>query len=135
MQAKHRVGSTIFGLAVGLLVAWFSYQWITDESKRVERTEQERVVQHAREILVDRLGLTGSEFVDPLAPKRPVGKVYIYPLADGWEISGFYRRNEADSWHPYLMELAATLELRSLRIKDPLLSQRAVDDPLLEVAN
>jgi hypothetical protein len=47
-----------------------------------------------------------------------VGKVYIYPTSDGWEISGFYRRDEADGWHPWLMNLDAQLSLESLAVRD-----------------
>lgn len=108
----------MFGLGIGLLVAYFSYQWVSDPHKREQRAEQERVVLASRRVLQDTLQLSALEIVDPLAPQRKVGKVYIYPLPDGWEVSGYYRRNDDDRWHPYLMGLDNGLVLRSLKIQD-----------------
>ena len=55
---------------------------------------------------------------DPLAPNRVAGKVYIYPIDNGWEVSGHYRRNLADRWHPFLMTLGANQQLVSLEVRD-----------------
>jgi hypothetical protein len=73
--------------------------------------------------------------VDALAPQRKVGKVYIYPLENGWELSGYYRRDDDDHWHPYLLALGSDLSLLSLRIQDadPGLGQIAAANPLVEV--
>ena len=75
------------------------------------------------------------EIVDPLAPDRKVGKVYVYPATAGWEISGYYRRGENDLWHPYLLRLDRGLALSHLKIsdQDPALIERASNDALLEV--
>ena len=139
MNAKHRITSTLFGLVVGLVVAWFSYSWITDEGKGVQRAEEEQVVHRARDILRRRLTLDDPEFVDPLSPKRSVGKVYIYPTPMGWEVSGYYRRNnrrnQDDTWHPFLMSLDPSLELRLLKVQDAALVEDAVADPQLQVVN
>ena len=64
--------------------------------------------------------LPGGELqlVDPLAPDRKVGKTYIWPVDDGWEVSGFYRRSAQDPWHPFLMSLDASSALTSLAVKD-----------------
>jgi len=64
-----------------------------------------------------------------------VGKVYIYPATDGWEISGYYRRGATDLWHPFLMQLDETLALVHLKIsdQDAVLVERGSKDPLLEV--
>ena len=73
--------------------------------------------------------------MDPLAPRRRVGKVYIYPLPDGWEVSGYYRRNERDLWHPYLVALDADLQLLTLKLseQDPDIVERAEHDDRVEV--
>ncbi len=132
---NHRVGSIVFGLAIGLLVAVLSYQWLTDPTNRVARNKEVSVVELSRGILNDTLGIHDLQIVDALAPQRKVGKVYVYPLENGWDISGYYRRDDDDRWHPFLMALDSELSLRSLRVQDSndFLAQRAATDPLLEV--
>ena len=56
--------------------------------------------------------------VDAVSPASQVGKVYIYPTDEGWELSGHYRRDENDRWHPYLMALNGEAELVSLAVQD-----------------
>ena len=132
---NHRAGSIVFGLAIGLLVAVLSYQWLTDPSNRVARNKEVSVVELSRGILNDTLGIQDLQIVDALAPQRKVGKVYVYPLENGWDISGYYRRDDDDRWHPFLMTLDSELSLRSLKVQDSdkSLAQRAATDPLLEV--
>jgi len=132
---NHRAGSVVFGLAIGLLVAVLSYQWLTDPSNRVARNKEVSVVELSRGILNDALGIHDLQIVDALAPQRKVGKVYVYPLENGWDISGYYRRDDDDRWHPFLMTLDSELSLRSLKVQDSdkSLAQRAATDPLLEV--
>lgn len=94
------------------------------------------MVEAARGILRGYLGDDASlELVDPLAPNRAIGKAYVYPAGAGFEVSGYYRRNAADRWHPFLMRLSAgsTLVELSVRDDDPALRRRAVADPRLEV--
>ena len=132
---NHRVGSVVFGLAVGLAIAVLSYQWVTDPDKRAAHEEQEKVVALSREILKRTIAIQDLELVDPLAPQRKVGKVYIYPLENGWELSGYYRRDGDDRWHPYLLALSADLSLLSLKVQDsdPGLAQIAAANPLVDV--
>jgi len=132
---NHKMGSLVFGAAVGVLVAIWAYQWVSDPVKRERRIEQETVVEISRIVLRDKLAIGDIELVDPLAPRRKVGKVYVYPLASGWEISGYYRRSDQDLWHPYLMALSQELSLESLKISDSDagLAQLAAMDPNFEV--
>jgi len=109
MRMNHKVGQWVFALTVGLLVAFGAYRWITDPEPRAERALQERVVLAARHGVRTTLGLPRPEFVDPLASNRKVGKVYVYRANDGWEVSGYYRRDEGDQWHKYLITLNSTL--------------------------
>ena len=120
----HRKGQWIFGLTVGLVVALAAYRWITDPAPREERLRQEQAVQAARTHLDESLGLVSPELVDPLAPQRKVGKVYVYRAGEGWEVSGYYRRGEEDEWHPYLMSLDAALEMTHLVVRDGHLPRR-----------
>jgi hypothetical protein len=122
-------------MGVGLIVAFLSYRWLVDPQPREERQLQERVVLESRGLLHEIIAAGPLVIVDPLAPDRKVGKVYIYPAAVGWEISGYYRRNETDLWHPYLVQLDKDLVLTHLKIsdQDPALIERGKNDPLLEV--
>ena len=132
---RHRISSIVFGLVVGLAVAIGSYHWITDPIKRAERERQESIVLQGREHVLTLLDLDGLEFVDPLSPQRKVGKVYIYPAGSGWEVSGFYRRNENDRWHAFLLALDGNGGAELLRVRDtsPGIAGRAADEARLEV--
>jgi len=133
---NHRAGSVVFGLAIGLLVAVLSYQWLTDPSHRVERNKEVSVVELSRGILKYTLGIHDLQIVDALAPQRKVGKVYVYPLDSGWDISGYYRRDENDRWHPFLMTLDAELVVEHLKVRDNHqdMIKRAADDPKFEAS-
>ena len=115
---NHRVGQSVFALVVGLAVAVIAYQWITNPAPRQERQNEERAVQASRELLVSVVGAESLEIVDPLAPNRKVGKVYVYAEEPGWAVSGYYRRDEVDRWHPYLLNMTADLELHAFKAED-----------------
>jgi hypothetical protein len=134
---RTRPGSIVFGIAVGLVVAITSYRWITAPDLRIDRDREVAVVHAARDALGSQLGVPVLETVDPLAPRRSVGKAYIYPADSGWEVSGYYRRGKGDRWHPFLMRLDAALGLIHLKVHDddPDLARRAANDPRLEVLN
>ncbi len=118
-----------------MAVALLSYRWITDPTPRMERERQEQVVIESRRLLADVLAIKDLELVDPLTPNRNVGKVYIYPLATGWEVSGYYRRSEDDRWHPFLMSLSQSLTLQTIKVRDSdaAVVERAEDNPKLAV--
>lgn len=134
MTINHRVGSYVFGIAVGLAIAVVAYQWVTDPEPGLERERQEQVVIASRAVLAATLKLRNPEIVDPLATNRRVGKVYVYRTDNGWEVSGYYRRDDKDRWHPYLMTLNNTLLMRSIKVRDKTASvgQLATDDPRIE---
>ena len=93
------------------------------------------VVESSRDLLTAVVAAGVIEIVDPLNPNRKVGKVYIYPEGDDWAISGYYRRDEGDRWHAYLMMLSSDHSLTSLKLQDksPYLLERAESDPRLEI--
>lgn len=136
MTFNHRFGSIVFGCIVGVAAAAWSYHWISDPQRLEARAAEERAVLSARELLRERLGIGDLQIVDPLATDRKVGKVYIYPSGDGWDVSGFYRRNDADHWHAYLLSMTSALSLRRLKIDDddPALALLAESDPAVDVA-
>ncbi|MDH3441978.1 MAG: hypothetical protein OEM63_14560, partial [Gammaproteobacteria bacterium] len=128
---NHRIGRLLFALLVGLAVAVFSYQWITDPDPRGERAREEQVVKISRSLLAKIIESDSLEIVDPLAPNRKVGKVYVFAEAPGWAVSGYYRRGELDRWHPYLMRLTESLDLHRLKVQDEALAERAAADSTL----
>jgi hypothetical protein len=133
IDMNHRIGRIVFSIGIGLIVAIFSYRWIMNPAPRAERVLQESVVATSRELLVEKLELGDIEIVDAIAPNRKIGKVYVYRADQGWELSGYYRRNENDLWHPYLMVLDDSAALIHLKVSDGALLDRASDDAALEV--
>ena len=117
-------------MGVGVLVAVLSYFWITDPTPRMERVLQDAAVSSARAHLKYHVD-PYLEFVDPGSPDRTVGKSYVFRAGDGWEVSGYYRRDENDSWHPFLMTLDAENAMTHLRVEDPALAGNS--DPSIEV--
>lgn len=119
-------------------MAFSAYRWISDTDRPARRAAEEAVVLEGRRILRSLLDDTGDmEISDALGRVRAAGKVYVFPVTDGWELSGHYRRNGENPWHPYLMKLDKNAALRSLAIEDddPLLAQRAAADPRLSVSS
>jgi hypothetical protein len=47
-----------------------------------------------------------------------VGKVYVYAEEPGWAMSGFYRGDENDRWHPYLLNMTADPKLHAFKAED-----------------
>ena len=130
---NHRVGRLIFGFGVGFLLAFLAFRWASDPAPRLERQLQESVVASSRFLLQQTLDIGELEIVDPVMPDRKVGKTYVYRADDGWEVSGFYRRDEADLWHPYLVTLDDKQQLRRLKVSDTALLQHQGENPLLEI--
>ena len=121
---NHRLGRLVFAAVVGLLVAWFAFGWITDPVPREQRQAEEKAVLAARDVLRREVGVGNLEIVDPLAPNRKVGKVYVYAEPPGWAVSGYYSRGEGDRWHPFLLQLDAGLALRSFKADDDALGTK-----------
>ena len=132
---NHRIGQFVFATLIGLVVAVSAYRWITDPGGREERAVQVKVVEASRVRLRRTLGIESLEIVDTLAPNRVAGKGYVYPEGDGWSVSGYYRRNVDDRWHPFLMSLRSDLTLVSLKVqdKDPGLIALADSEPKFAV--
>lgn len=130
---NHRIARLVFALAVGLALAVYSYQWISSPKPRAERAKEEQVVMTSRSLLRALLSADSLQLVDPLSPNRTVGKAYVYAEGPGWAVSGFYRRDDDDSWHPYLMTLTEELDLVRLKAKDATLASEAAGDARLEI--
>lgn len=116
---NHRIVRPLIALTGGLILSLYAFERVTDPEPGLQRAREEAVVLSARDILKSYVAPVGTlEIVDPVSPNRKVGKDYIYPDGDGWEVSGHYRRNEDDPWHPYLMSLNSEAELMSLAVRD-----------------
>jgi len=118
---KHKLGGLLFALGVGALVMWVSLQWIAGNTERRERRAvEEAIVLQARSALGDVLGEAERlQIVDPLNPNRVAGKVFIYPIDEGWQVSGHYRYEAGTRWYPWLMNLSAEGALESLSAGSP----------------
>jgi len=115
LPLRHRIGGLAFALAVGVVLAWLAYQLAVTPLPREERVQQEAMVLEARRAIVAHLGdAEPLEIVDPLQPNRVAGKVFIYPVADGWQVSGFYRSGGRGAWQPWLVTLDADGEIMSI---------------------
>ena len=130
---NQRIGRSLFAFSVGLVVAFLAFKWITNPAPRIERQQEEAAVLSARLGLEQALSLENLEIVDPLAPDRKVGKAYVYRAADGWEVSGYYRRADSDRWHPFLISLDETHVVLRLKVRDGAFAEQAQSDPRLEV--
>jgi hypothetical protein len=116
---NHRIIRPLVASTVGLILAWYAYQRVSDREPGLQRAREEAVVMSARGILRSYVVPGGSlDIVDPLSPNRKVGKDYIYPDGEDWQVSGHYRRNEDDPWHPFLMSLDSEAALKSLAVSD-----------------
>lgn len=137
MAVNHRIMSLVFAFGIGIFVSFCSYQWITDPERAAQRTLEEGVVRTSRTIL-EAWVADGStiEISDPLNRVREAGKVYIYPTAGGWELSGQYRKTGERDWHAYLMTLDNEVRLESLAVEDddPALAQKAANDPRFSIS-
>lgn len=134
-MSLHRIISLVFAFSVGIMLALFTFDWIANPEPAMQRAREEAVVLSTREILRSYIAVD-IEIVDPLATNRAVGKAYVYPADDGWEVSGHYRRGENDRWHPFLMMLDenATLAMLSVRDSDTSLAASARNDPRLSIS-
>ncbi len=116
---SHKVVRPLVAVTVGLVLALYSYQRITDPEPGLQRATEEAIVMVARDILQSYVSPGNLiEIVDAVSPASKVGKSYVYPTDDGWELSGHYRRDESDRWHPYLMVLNGDAGLKSLAVQD-----------------
>ena len=136
LSLAHKVVRFTLALCIGLGLAFYAYHRVTDPQPAMQRAREEAAVLAAREILKSYLAPAGEpEIVDPVSPSRKVGKSFVYPADAGWEISGHYRRNQSDRWHPFLMSIDHDHQLLTLSVRDTTgnFSPAALQDPRLDV--
>lgn len=134
---NHKVIRIVIALVIGMGIALYSYDRITDPLPRQQRAQEEAVVVVAGDILKNIVAPDSElQIVDPLRPDRNIGKVYVYPTDSGWDVSGHYRRNEQEPWHPWLMSVDSSMQLQKLLVRDsnPEFAVQAAQDPRIEIA-
>lgn len=115
----HRVARLTLAFGLGLALSLYALHRVTDPEPAMQRAKEEAAVLAARTILLSYIEPTSElRIVDPVSPDRKIGKSYVYPTDSGWEISGHYRRNDNDRWHPFLMALNPDRTLDKLSVKD-----------------
>ncbi len=116
---NHKLLRPVLALAIGLVLALYAYQRVSDPEPALQRAREEAVVMSARDILQSYVSPGNDiEIVDPVSPNRKIGKVYVFAAEQGWEVSGHYRRDPNDRWHRYLMALNGDAALESLAVQD-----------------
>jgi hypothetical protein len=134
----HRIFRLFVAFAIGIAVALYAYDRVSDPEPARQRAQEEAAVLASRAILADYLAVdSGLQIVDPLAPDRVAGKVYVYPTAEGFDVSGHYRRSDTERWQPFLMRLDHDAGLLNLSVADDdeQLRQRSASDPKLRVVD
>ena len=102
----QKIGGIVFALVVGLAMAWWAYQSNPTPEQRAQRVIEESMVLRASEAIRSLLGGGADlQIVDPLNPNRVAGKVFVYPVDAGYEVSGYYRREAGTFWQPWLVRL------------------------------
>ena len=132
----HKIFRLVFAFSVGIALAIYMFQKVSDPEPAQARAREEVVVLAARQFLKESIPAEVEiQVVDPLATNRVAGKVYIYPSGDGWQVSGHYRRSNVDRWHPFLMTLDENIRMTSLAVRDsdPALGAAAENNPRLSV--
>ena len=115
----HRIARFTIAVGFGLALSLYAYQRVTDPEPAMQRATEEAVVLAARDILRHYIRPAPElRIVDPVSPDRKIGKSYIYPTDSGWEVSGHYRRDDTDHWHPFLMALDSNASLAKLSVRD-----------------
>ena len=66
---------------------------------------------------------------------KDVGKTYISPKGEEWQVSGYYRRNASDEWHPWLMSLDKDKSLTGLSMQDSsnLFSKEVLENSMITI--
>jgi len=136
MTVRHRILRLIVAFLFGIVAAYGSFQWITDNDRSARRLQEEAIVVASRDILRAYIG-EDIETSDALERVRAAGKVYLFPTETGWELSGHYRRDGEQEWHAYLMALDGNVRLVRLSVQDgdPELAELAVTDPKLSTSD
>ena len=133
---KYTINQIIFATITGLALSWLVYQSTVQPPYEAQRQIEEGIVKKANEILIKSLMLPSNlEIIDPVNVDKDVGKTYISPKGEEWQVSGYYRRNASDEWHPWLMNLDKDKSLTGLSIQDSsnLFSKEVLENSMITI--
>ena len=133
---EYTVKQVIFALITGFGLSWLVYQSSVQLPYEVQRQTEEEIINKANVLLIKSLNLPlGLEVIDPIKPDKDVGKTYISPNEREWQVSGYYRRNELDEWHPWLINLDENHKLIRLSVQDDihLFSEEILENSLITI--
>ena len=118
VKTQHTINQKVFAVIIGFAVSYYAYKWAVDPAPRLQRQTEEKIVSYARKSFFQLLELTEqTKVIDPLNPDRKVGKTYLASSENGWQVSGFFRRDDLEHWYPWLMNLDNDLNIVELRIQ------------------
>ena len=136
MMKEYTVKQVIFALITGFGLSWLVYQSSVQPPYETQRQTEEVIINKANVLLIKSLNLPlGLEVIDPIKPDKDVGKTYISPNGREWQVSGYYRRNELDEWHPWLINLDENHKLIRLSVQDDihLFSEEILENSLITI--
>ena len=131
---KHKFLKIIIFLILFIAALTYTYRNVYEPISVNQRGDEIQIIHITRSIIKSYIDISPDiEIIDPLNPNRKIGKSYIFPSDNGWEISGYYKKTDYDNWHPWLISLNSVNELVSITVKDDNLriNKKSIEDPFL----
>jgi hypothetical protein len=131
---KHKFLRIIIFSILFIAVLTYTYRNVYEPISANQRDDEIQIIHITRSIIKNYIDISPDiEIIDPLNPNRKIGKSYIFPSDNGWEISGYYKKTDYDNWHPWLISLNSVNELVSIAVKDdnPRINKKSIEDPFL----
>ena len=131
---KHKFLKIIIFLILFIAALIYTYKNVYEPISVNQRGDEIQIIHITRSIIKSYIDISPDiEIIDPLNPNRKIGKSYIFPSDNGWEISGYYKKTDYDNWHPWLISLNSVNELVSITVKDDNLriNKKSIEDPFL----
>tara|TARA_B100001105_G_scaffold50458_1_gene38034 strand:+ start:208 stop:618 length:411 start_codon:yes stop_codon:yes gene_type:complete len=133
---KHKFLKIIIFLILFIAALTYTYRNVYEPISVNQRGGEIQIIHITRSIIKSYIDISSDiKIIDPLNPNRKIGKSYIFPSDNGWEISGYYKKTDRDNWHPWLISLNSTNELVSIAVKDdsPRIKKKSIEDPFLSI--
>ena len=131
---KHQFLRIIIFLILFIAAITYTYRKVYEPISVNQREDEIQIIHITRSIIKSYIDISSDiEIIDPLNPNRKIGKSYIFPSDNGWEISGYYKKSGHDNWHPWLISLNSANELVSIAVKDDDsgINKKSIEDPFL----
>lgn len=131
---KHKFLRIFIFLMLSIAALTYTYRNVYEPISVNQRGGEIQIIHITRSIIKSYIDISSDiKIIDPLNPNRKIGKSYIFPSDNGWEISGYYKKTDHDNWHPWLISLNSANELVSITVKDdsPRIKKKSIEDPFL----